>query len=66
MSAYLTDLDVRLLTVLQDGLPLAVRPYARVAAQLGIGEDEVLERLAVLQENGTLSRFGVVVSDCPS
>jgi DNA-binding Lrp family transcriptional regulator len=62
MSAYLTDLDVRLLTVLQDGLPLAVRPYARVAAQLGIGEDEVLERLAVLQENGTLSRFGVVVS----
>ncbi len=61
MSVYLTELDRRLLAVLQEGLPLTVRPYARVAAQLGVGEDEVLERLAVLQENGTMSRFGVVV-----
>ena len=60
MSAYLTDLDLRLLVVMQDGLPLTARPYARVAAQLGIGEDDVLERLAILQENGTISRFGVV------
>ncbi|HEX9768182.1 MAG TPA: AsnC family transcriptional regulator [Kiloniellales bacterium] len=62
MSAYLTDLDLRLLAALQDGLPLAARPYARIAARLGVGEDDVLERLAVLQDNGTLSRFGVVVS----
>jgi DNA-binding Lrp family transcriptional regulator len=62
MSAYLTDLDVRLLVVVQDGLPVTARPYARVAALLGIGEDDVLERLAILQENGTISRFGVVVS----
>jgi len=62
MSAFLTDLDMRLLVVMQDGLPLTARPYARVAAQLGIGEDDVLERLAILQENGTISRFGVVVS----
>jgi DNA-binding Lrp family transcriptional regulator len=62
MSAYLTDLDLRLLAILQEGLPLTARPYARVAAQLGVAEDDVLERLAVLQENGTISRFGVVVS----
>ena len=62
MSAYLTDMDVRLLAAMQDGLPLTPRPYARVAAQLGLAEDDVLERLAVLQENGTISRFGVVVS----
>ena len=62
MSVYLTDLDRHLLTALQDGLPLTARPYARIAAQLGVGEDDVLERLAVLQENGTISRFGVVVS----
>jgi DNA-binding Lrp family transcriptional regulator len=62
MSSYLTDLDMRLLVVVQDGLPVTARPYARVAAQLGIGEDDVLERLAILQENGTISRFGVVVS----
>jgi len=62
MSVYLTDLDRHLLTALQDGLPLTARPYARIAAQLGVGEDDVLERLAVLQENGTISRFGVVVA----
>lgn len=62
MSAYLTDLDVRLLAALQNGLPLTPRPYAQVAALLGIGEDDVLERLAILQENGTISRLGVVAS----
>ncbi len=62
MSPYLTDLDVRLLVALHDGLPLVARPYVQVASRLGVGEDEVLERLAALQENGTLSRFGVVVS----
>ena len=62
MSAYLTELDLDLLAALQDGLPLVDRPYARIAAELGVGEDDVLERLAVLQDNGTVSRFGVVVS----
>ncbi len=62
MSVYLTDLDRRLLAALQDGLPLTGRPYARIAAQLGVAEEDVLERLAVLQDNGTVGRFGVVVS----
>jgi DNA-binding Lrp family transcriptional regulator len=62
MSVYLTDLDRRLLAALQDGLPLTARPYARIADRLGVGEDDVLERLAVLQENGTISRFGAVVA----
>ena len=62
MNAFLTDLDMRLLAELQDGLPVTARPYARVADQLGLREDDVLERLAVLQENGTISRFGAVVS----
>ena len=62
MSAYLTDLDLRLLAALQDGLPLVARPYAQVAAQLGTDEETVLERLAAVQESGTVSRFGVVVA----
>ncbi len=62
MSAAPTDLDLDLLTALQDGLPLVARPYARIAERLGVGEEVVLQRLAALQESGTLSRFGVVVS----
>ncbi len=57
----LTGLDRRLLARLQQGLPLVSRPYADLAAELGVEEADVLERLAALQEDGTLSRFGVVV-----
>ena len=35
----LLQLDLDLLAALQDGLPLVARPYARIAAELGVGED---------------------------
>lgn len=55
------DFDRRLLALLEDGLPLAAEPYARIAGDLGVSEAAVLERLAALQADGTISRFGVVV-----
>jgi DNA-binding Lrp family transcriptional regulator len=57
----LSATDRALLDALKDGLPLAERPYAAVGAHLGLSEAEVLERLARLQEDGTVKRFGVVV-----
>ena len=56
--AELDAVDRRLVNRLQDGLPLAVRPYAVVAVELGISEGELLYRLERLQEAGVLSRFG--------
>ncbi|RTR04483.1 Lrp/AsnC family transcriptional regulator [Halomonas nitroreducens] len=50
--------DRRLINRLQEGLPLTARPYAVVAAQLGISEGELLYRLERLREAGVLSRFG--------
>ncbi len=43
---------------LQRGLPLVDEPYAEVAAELGIGEAELLRRLQRLLEARVLSRFG--------
>jgi DNA-binding Lrp family transcriptional regulator len=57
----LTAFDKRLLAAIEDGLPLAPRPYAVVAAGLGVREETVRTRLAALRENGFISRFGVVV-----
>jgi DNA-binding Lrp family transcriptional regulator len=50
--------DRALVNRLQDGLPLVPEPFAAVAAELGLGEDDVLARLARLKSLGVLSRIG--------
>lgn len=55
------DVDRRLLAAIQLGLPLVPRPYAAIAAQLGLSEEGVTMRLARLKDMGVISRFGVVV-----
>lgn len=57
----LNETDRELIALIQGGLPLAARPYARVAEQLGIDEREVIERIGVLQDCGVIKRMGVVV-----
>lgn len=59
MTGHKIDaLDRRILNALQDGFPIAERPYAEVADRLGTGEDDLIARLSRLLENGVLSRFG--------
>jgi DNA-binding Lrp family transcriptional regulator len=53
--------DRALLAAMAEGLPLVPRPYAALGAEIGLGEDEVLERLRVLLADGVISRMGVVV-----
>lgn len=54
-------LDLRLLAALQDGLPIVPHPYADIAARIGMPEQAVLERLALLLHAGIIKRFGIVV-----
>ena len=61
MAEKLDNFDQSLLAELEEGLPMTSEPYAQVAKRLDVSEDEVLARLAALQEAGTISRFGVVV-----
>jgi DNA-binding Lrp family transcriptional regulator len=59
MSGRAIDaLDRRLINALQDGFPIAERPFAEVADRLGLDEAEVIARLGRLLETGVLSRFG--------
>ena len=53
--------DRRILQALTTGLPLVACPYAEIARSLGRREDEVLERIRVLQEAGVIARLGVIV-----
>lgn len=50
-----------LIAAIQDGLPLTPRPYADIAARLGVPEEAVLHELGRLTEIGVIKRMGVVV-----
>lgn len=52
------DIDRSIINSLQGGLPVCERPYLEAAQKLGIGEEELLQRLTSLLENGTLTRIG--------
>ena len=51
-SAPLNLTDLALLDALQDDIPLVSRPFAVIAARLGIPEDDVISGIAALQERG--------------
>jgi DNA-binding Lrp family transcriptional regulator len=57
----MNDLDRHLLNDFQRGLPLTPRPYAAIAARLGVSEEQVIERLRALQASGAVSRVGAVI-----
>ena len=52
------EIDRRIINTLQVGFPICDAPYQQVAEQLGLTQQELLERLQALLDNGTLSRFG--------
>lgn len=52
--------DRQLIDSYQRGLPVCERPYAEMASDLGMTEEEVLERLSALQAHNVLSRVGPV------
>lgn len=53
-----TELD--LLNRWQRDFPLEPRPFARIAQQVGIASDQVVERYRALAQSGALSRIGAV------
>ncbi len=54
-------IDRAIVDTLQGGFPLCERPYAVVAERLGIGEDELLQRLEKQLADKVLTRFGPMV-----
>jgi len=60
-NVSLKDWERRLLNDWQHGFPLSPTPYADIARELGVTEDEVLAALARLKSAGAVSRVGAVV-----
>ena len=55
------EIERRLISVLQEGLPMFIRPFQLIASRVGTSESEVLGRIRRWVEEGAIKRFGVVV-----
>ncbi|KAF1084712.1 DNA-binding transcriptional regulator AsnC [Sporotomaculum syntrophicum] len=52
--------DKQLLHLIQSNFPVVPRPFAEIGKQLGISEQEVLKRIARLQQKGIIRRLGAL------
>lgn len=50
--------DRTIINQLQGNFPVTERPFAEVAAKLGLQESELIERIDRMQQEGLISRFG--------
>ena len=53
-------LQRRIVSALQDGLPIVRHPYKQVAQQLGIEEQALLAQMQLMLEKGSIRRVGAV------
>jgi siroheme decarboxylase len=58
MTADISDIDRKLINSLQDDLPLTSHPFAAIAEELGLSEEDVIDRTRRLRDDGLLTRFG--------
>ena len=52
--------DKAILNMIQAGFPLATHPFRVIGEQVGLGEDEVLERMQHMKNTGLIRRIGAV------
>lgn len=55
----LDSVDRRLIAATQAGLPVEEHPYARIAQQVGLPEQDVLERFAAMATSGIVRRIAL-------
>jgi len=58
----LSDLEVRAIRTAQEDLPLVPRPFAGLAEELGIGEDELVALLQSFIDRKLMRRFAAVMN----
>ncbi|MBB5018139.1 DNA-binding Lrp family transcriptional regulator [Chitinivorax tropicus] len=54
------EIDYRLVQLTQSGLPLVSQPFAALALQLGLTEQQVIDRMMAMQQHGLIRRIAAV------
>jgi DNA-binding Lrp family transcriptional regulator len=55
------EINLKLLAAVQEGFPISPRPFRDLGRALGLEEDEVISRLAMLQKEGLVRRIGPIL-----
>jgi len=55
-------IDFQLIEAIQNGLPICSRPYLQLGKGLSLSEQQVIDRLAALRQQGLVKRLGVIVN----
>ncbi len=57
MINYLTESDIKILNTIQQDFPVCHQPFKTLSSNLSIAEDEVLNRIKALKEQGIIRRI---------
>jgi len=57
----LTELEKKIISLLQIDIPVVKRPFLEMAEQIGITEDKFLDVLKGLDKRGMIRRFGATI-----
>ncbi len=61
MAYTFTEQEKHILRIVQSNLPDSATPYADIAVQVGCAEEDVLNLLQKLKDNGAIRRFGASI-----
>jgi DNA-binding Lrp family transcriptional regulator len=57
----LTDIDKRVIMEIQGDIPVCERPFEEMAKNIGISEEELLEKIKTWMKKGIIRRFGATL-----
>ena len=57
----ISEIEKKIIGLIQGDLPLESRPFAEMAEILDISEDEVVQKITDLKEKGIIRRFGATL-----
>jgi len=57
----LTEIEKKIIASIQGDIPVTERPFLEIAEQLGISEDELIEKISDLSGRGVIRRFGATI-----
>ncbi len=57
----ISELEKKILSLIQEDIPITKRPYLEMAEKIGISEDVLLENLQALCDRGVIRRYGATL-----
>ena len=54
------DIDRKIISATQSGLPLVHNPYLAIAEELGLSTETVMERMQTMVDSGVIRRIGII------